>query len=270
MYYELYIDVFFLENFMMDYILLMLLKRMLSDTASHGRIVLGAAVGAAMTCMIVVLPIPYMFVKTLLFHAFVNVVMLKTGLKIKGRRSFFKAFLFLYLAAILLGGIMESLSQYIRIGSLFFVLALAGYFLALGIWNLTEALIRYNRTHCRATLYKNGKSCEVRVLVDTGNRLKDGVTEKPVSIISRRSAETLGFSEHREDSEKFRYIPYHSIGNAAGVLPLFEIDKMHLSGQGKDAQVDHPLLAVCGDEMDSDDYELILNPDIYIGGNEEI
>ncbi len=270
MYYELYIDVFFLENFMMDYILLMFLKRMLSCSASHGRIALGAAAGAAMTCMVVVLPIPGVLVKTLLFHGFVNVVMLKTGLKIEGGRAFLKAFFFLYLAAILLGGILESLSQYVRIGSLFFALAFAGYFLALRIWSLAEALIRYNQTHCRALLYKEEKSCEVRALVDTGNRLKDRATEKPVSIISRRSAEALGFSECREDSGKLCYIPYHSIGRKAGALPLFEIDKMRLLRQGKDTQIDRPLLAVCGDEMDSDSYELILNPDIYIGGNEEI
>lgn len=270
MYYELYIDVFFLENFMMDYILLMLLKKMLPDTASQGRVILGAAAGAGITCLIVALPIPHTFGKTLLFHVFANTVMLKTGLRIRGKRDFAKAFLFLYIAAILLGGIMESLSQYMRVGSLFFVLALCGYFLALGMWNLAETLLRYNRNHCRAKLYRDGKSCEAGVLVDTGNRLKDRVTEKPVSIISRKSADILGFTEYRKETEKLRYIPYHSVGNSGGVLPLFEIDRIELTGQGKEARIERPLFAVCGDEMDSEDYELILNPDIYIGGNEKI
>lgn len=38
MYYELYIDVLFLVNFMMDYILLLLVRRMLKCTATHGNI----------------------------------------------------------------------------------------------------------------------------------------------------------------------------------------------------------------------------------------
>ena len=77
MQYELYIDVFFCINFMMDYILLMLLKKMLSCTATHGRIIAGALTGALLTCIVMLLPIPYAFIKLLMFHGFVNVLMLK-------------------------------------------------------------------------------------------------------------------------------------------------------------------------------------------------
>ena len=49
---------------------------------------------------------------------------------------------------------------------------------------------------------------------------------------------------------------------------MFEIDKMCFT---KDkVEILRPLLAVCGDEMDSDSYGMILNPDIYFGGNGKI
>ena len=40
-YYELYIDVFFLVNFMMDAILLEILRKILGCPVSHGRVLLG-------------------------------------------------------------------------------------------------------------------------------------------------------------------------------------------------------------------------------------
>ena len=46
MYYEIYIDVFFLINFMMDYLLLAAVCRMLSMEFKRRRVLLGALMGA--------------------------------------------------------------------------------------------------------------------------------------------------------------------------------------------------------------------------------
>ena len=106
MYYELYVDVFFLVNFMMDYILLLIVRKMLQCTATHGRICIGAAVGSLLTCLVVILPIPYAIVKLILFHVLVDTCMILVGLKIKTIRSFLKAIIMLYIGSFLLGGIM--------------------------------------------------------------------------------------------------------------------------------------------------------------------
>ena len=50
MYYELYIDVLFLVNFMMDYILLLITRRLIKADASYGRVCLGALAGSILTC----------------------------------------------------------------------------------------------------------------------------------------------------------------------------------------------------------------------------
>jgi len=67
-YYELYIDVFFVENFAMDFILLAIVRKMTGCSAAYRRICLGALSGAFLTCLAVALPIPYAFVK-LILHA---------------------------------------------------------------------------------------------------------------------------------------------------------------------------------------------------------
>lgn len=261
MQYELYIDVFFLVNFMMDLILLLLLNQILACTATQGRIIFGAFTGAALTCLVVCLPFPSKVLKMLFFHGFVNIAMLKTGLKIRWDRTLVKALVFLYIGAFLIGGIMTAFRQYLRTGSLFFVLSLSGYYFAKGIFQLMESLCRQNSSQCKVCLYCGKNCCQKNALIDTGNRLTDPVSKKAVSIISQRAADLMFLQE------PIRYISYHSVGNPCGVLPVYELDKICLKGrkkrQQKETEVLKPLVAVWNAEMEKDGYDVILNPDIF-------
>lgn len=259
MYYELYIDVFFLVNFMMDYILLQIARRILRCSATHGRICLGACLGAMLTCVVVVLPIPYAFIKFILFHGFVNIVMIKTGLKIKCDRTLVKACVVLYISGILVGGVMEQLHQYVKAGSLFFALAVGSYYIVLGIWNFIGYLSRLGNYRCEAVLYRAGRECRVSAVLDTGNSLRDTITSCPVSIIDPGVADVLTGGSLPEG---IRYIPYHSVGKNKGVMPVFFLDKMCVHQKGE-KWIEKPLVGICDEHVASDGaYKMIINPDI--------
>ena len=51
-------------------------------------------------CVIIILPVPYMLLKFILFHVFVNTAMIRVGLKIKDMRNLVKALLMLYVGGI--------------------------------------------------------------------------------------------------------------------------------------------------------------------------
>lgn len=263
MYYELYIDVFFTVNFMMDYILLAIVRKMMKCSCSFHRIVLGAMVGALLTCLIVACPIPYASVKFILFHGFVNVAMIITGLGIKEIREVIKACLLLYASGFLVGGVFQFFRQYLRSGSFFFVLAVLSYYVVSGIWNLFAYLFRQDQYRCRVILYKDGRQYQTQALIDTGNCLKDELTGKPVCITDRRVINKLCDCKN---TEKMRYIPYHSIGKSGGVMPLVTLDGMYV--RKKNTQwIEKPLMAVCEEGVSAKDrYEVILNPDILAGG----
>ena len=126
MYYEIYMDVFFLVNFMMDYLLLAAVCRMLAGKFRRRRVLPGAVLGSLLTCLTMMLPVPG-FVKLLLYHVAVNTVMLKAAIPVHGMREFVKAFFMLYGGGFLLGGIFSFFGQYIRTGSLFFLFAVVSY-----------------------------------------------------------------------------------------------------------------------------------------------
>lgn len=257
MYYELYIDVFFLVNFMMDAILLEIVRKVLKCPATHGRVFLGAAVGALGTCIVVLLPIPYAVIKFIMFHGLVNIIMLKTGLRTKWDRNFWKALVLLYISGFLVGGILESLWPYTRTTGIFFGFAVLSYYGAMGIWNLLKYLARQEHYRCEVILCRGDRTCRVRAVIDTGNSLRDGQSGKPVSIIDQETADCLG--EWRQ-TIGIRFIPYHAIGTKEGVLPVFQLDKMEILRE-REICVEKPLVAVY-EEISSDDYGMILNPDV--------
>lgn len=186
--------------------------------------------------------------------------MIYVGLRIKTIRSLIKAWILLYAGGFLLGGILESMQQYVTIGSLFLVVAIGGYYMALGIWNFISYIQRWNRYRCEVDLYLGEKRYKVQGIIDTGNHLRDPFTDQPVSVLDHRTAKQ--FFENEEVKE-IRYIPYQSIGKQNGVLPAFQIDKMCVHRE-EECWIENPLIGV-SEEMVSQKrtYEMILNPNLF-------
>lgn len=257
MYYELYIDVFFLVNFMMDHILLMVVAKMLRCPVARGRICLGAALGAALTCVVFVIPVPFTFIKFIWFHSVVNIVMIKIGLKIRWDRSFPRAYILLYISAVLIGGVMNWFRPYLQKAGIFYLFALISYYVASGIWEVIRYLAGRKESRLKVRLVKGQKECAVAALVDTGNTLRDPLTGEPVSILTREAAKKI---LDGESMGTLRYISYHSVGRKEGIMPMFRLDRMILD-PGKRTII-KPLVAVCEEYMTAEEYEMILNPDL--------
>ena len=258
MYYELYIDIFFFVNFMMDICILLLSKKILKCPATYGSVLTGAASGAFLTCIVVILPVKYSFVKLMIFHGPIIYLMIKTGLRIRNKKRFVKAYITVYISSVLIGGIFSSLRQYMLEGSFFFAFAIISYMISYGIWRSVICMGRYRNNHCEVLLLNGEKQIKVYAIIDTGNWLKDSVTGKPVSIISAKIAKELW---HEFPEKGVRYIPYHTIGKKERVLPLLVLEKMCLYLE-EEVWITQGLVAV-SEETDLEDmYGMILNPDV--------
>lgn len=260
MYYELYVDVLFMVNFFMDYLLLLLVRKMLKCTATHGDVCLGAAVGSVMTCIVVMLPIPYATVKFILFHIVVNTLMIRVGLKIKSMKSVAKAYILIYIGGFLLGGVMEALHQYVRVGSLFFATAIGGYYIVSKLWDVVSNIQKNNQYLCEVDLYFGDKICQVKGIIDTGNGLRDPISNKPVNVLDKHVArEFLGDIELC----RVKYIPYHSVGKEIGVMPAVTIDRMFVRGE-REHWLKTPLIGVSEGTISVEgEYQMILNPNLF-------
>ena len=261
MYYELYIDVLFLINFMMDSLLLLAVKRVLGCPVRNSRVFLGGALGAALTCALVWLPLPSA-VKIPIYYAGISSVMLRIGLQVRKRREFVRAFGLLYVSAFLMGGMLMILKPWVRTGSLFFAAAVPIYYLLCGVWQCLTRLRNEKERLCEVVLHTGLEKYRMHALMDTGNALTDPVSGEPVSVIDPACAQKI--LEKEREQTGVRYIPYRTVGGE-GVMPVFRAEQMEvfLSEKKGEFRIQRPLIGICeGSISGQEEYQMILNPDV--------
>ena len=108
---KIYIDVVFVTNLLMDYILLQAVGTYLSCCKSQKRTFAGAMIGALFSCLILYVHMDGILTVSILLHGGCACCMtfLAYGLKQKGILA--KAILSLYLAAFLAGGLCDMLMR---------------------------------------------------------------------------------------------------------------------------------------------------------------
>lgn len=283
MYYEVYIDVLFLVNLVMDYLLLLVTGKLLKCTATHTRIFLGSLTGALLYCLVFVLPITIPAVKGLLIHGVAGSLMILVALRPKGRNAFIKCFASLYLGAFLLGGVVNWLSPYLKTGFFrnFLLLCVLSYGIICLILKVYDYFRGRMKKFCKVVLFNNGRRHITTGLLDTGNCLTDPATGQKVHVVEYAAARELftgqelrrleemyqyQAAETAASEERFHYIPFHSVGKSDGLLPAVTIDQMGIFLEDREIQKKRPVLAVCRDRLSSaGEYQIILNTDELSG-----
>lgn len=263
MYYEIYIDVLFLVNFMMDTLVLLLVGKLLKRSFLYRNVALGAVAGAALYCVLLVVPGVPWIIKIIPGHVLISSAMLWIAFRFREWNCFWKGMLALYSCTFLLGGILQSLSPYVKTWSFFFAAAVAAWFLARGIWTFFSGLIAREKREYTVVLYEKEKSCRLRALVDTGNCLRDPFSGQPVHIVERKAAVEL---LQEKSAEGIRYISFRTL-QGEGILPVIRLEKMCviLSKEEK-IWISRPVIGISSEHIFvSGKQQMLLNREI-LGG----
>lgn len=102
MYYEVYIDVMFLVNFMMGRPYPVFCKSLDEDGRQYEKSVAGGLVGSGLSCLVVILRLPVGITMAVL-HMLVSSGMVVCGLKIRSFSEFLKCYILLYFVSVLIG-----------------------------------------------------------------------------------------------------------------------------------------------------------------------
>ena len=275
MYYELYIDLFFLENFMMDSILLLFVRSVFGKKSFTIRTFTAGVIAAVFSCVVIVIRMPEA-VKCFCNYCIIPIVMIWLGVKISNIVQLFEGILLLYFTAICLGGIMQLFRPYMGIVSVMYVSALMGCFILKMSWNLLTREGNLQKRCCQVVLYDETKKWDIRAMIDTGNMLQDPAGQKPVHIISKKMAEKiygtkmveelLEYSLSKENEEKWmkkklHYIPCQTI-QGTHLLPVVTMEKMEII-QKSIIEIQMPQIGI--GIMEETDYQIIVNAQ-SIGG----
>ncbi len=280
--YELYIDVFFVENLVMDYFLLRTAVRLMRCSATRLRCLAAAGLGSAMTCLAIVLIRRYLLLNTVLVSVAVTALMVRFGCKIKDKKRFLQGFVCLYLTAFLFCALYRLLLRFAGTeGARFSMLwgAAAYGAVTLLLWSY-EALRSRLGKYWKVVLYSGDFRKEVKGLYDTGNGLWDATYRRPVSVISDSLIKDLFPGEVREELEAFcslreperpevlaylhpHYVSFRSVGCTEGLLPALILDALYLENGNTSRVIPHPVVAIDREHGSSPrSYQMILNPDL--------
>lgn len=259
MYYTLYIDVFFLENLLTDYLLLTVTGRILKIRIPTVKRILAAGSGSLAVCLVYLAGGQDSITGKLILYGAIAPGMVFLSLPGSERPLYGKAVFLLYLNGFLLGGLFGWLRGAVAFPVYPFL------FFTLVSYELLKLLQkdifrqREQEQDIRSVTIRYGKNtCTVRALLDTGNRLTDPIFGKPVSILTENLKDRL-----LGGTEPVWYpIPYHSVGRKNGYLPAFYADELEVETEdGVKHRTEKPLLGVTKEPLSStENYSMILHP----------
>jgi hypothetical protein len=127
-----------------------------------------------------------------------------------------------YLVAVLLGGFVEAVDHFFHLEQIpVWVMLCSVFAVREGIF-MFQRQMKKQESLCTVMLRHRGKEICCKALWDTGNRLTEMGTNRPVHIIGSKVYQGLGIT-----AEDFVGLAgYCTLGKEDGVLPLYEVDEL--------------------------------------------
>ncbi len=266
MFFELYLDVLFLVNLCINYLLLRSVTVLMKAQTGRIRSLTGSAIGAFGVCIFVCLPVRITSANLLPVHVVTSTLMVKIGCKIKNVKDLCIGVAALYFAGCLWGGMFFVVYQsqdHSRLSVILFFSVLFYEVMVIGIEKY-RCNKRNRDRYCDVTLYVKEKSKKVKGLYDTGNLLFDPMNGSPVSVADKMVIdELIGSLPETMEDMKPHYIPYRTVGTEHGVMLALVIDRMDIVMNEKHFHIERPVLALAKESVSfTQHYQLILNPNL--------
>ena len=252
-----YIDLFFIINFSMDFLCFFLSSSLLTQKMHVWRVILASLIGGAYACAALFIPIAG--VGGVLLDIAACVVMSAVAVKKKGNGKEVWVYSLVFTAcSILLGGFMTVLFSFFNKIGLDRLLGSEGDSDGVSVWlfallAVLGGLISFlggkffkkkaGRQSCKLELTFGQKSIELSALCDSGNLLTDPITSKPCIVVDISSAASIlpedilyfirsGGVKATAANMKIRVIPTRTV-SGSGILYAIRFDKIRINmGKG--------------------------------------
>lgn len=258
--YVFYADVFWLQNSLMNGIVLLVAEsvRKIPYRRCVGKTALLAGTGGlAETGLLVFLGNYRLYLWVSHFFILPLLVFLAFG-RVRWK-VFLQNILLCYGTAILLGGFvqaMENLTGYRR--SVLLSGILGGILACACLQSIYRTVQRQKRLFW-IELQNGAHHVQCEGLLDSGNLLHDPKENAPVHIVSPEVMQKL----HVKEENCIGLIPYRALGTNEGILEIYRIDEISIIDSGKKSRA-HPAVVARADEglLSKKQYQIIVNPEI--------
>ncbi len=232
----IYLDIVFILNFWMDFLLLLTVNITLKRNTPIKRMLFGSLLGS--------ITLLFLFLKIhrftlILLKLITSFTMCIASYKYENMKYTIQNMTYFYMTGTILGGFLYYLNlefSYDHQGIIFFHQGLSVNFLFLIIISpiILYIYIRsqrkmkttYNHYYKMIVTLKNNHCITLNAFLDTGNKLIDPITKKAIILVEKKKFQNQHIKE-------FLYVPYHSL-NHKGLLKCIVPKKITLEGKDYD------------------------------------
>lgn len=299
----IYLDIILVENVLMNYIILFatLVILKVKNKRQQIRLFLSSVIGSvyAVIVYLEILPIYSNIVSKIIL----SIVMIYVAFNPKNIKQLFKQLLIFYLVSFIFGGCTFALIYFIKpenvqihngvfVGMYPIKVALIAGVIAFIITQIAFKINR-NKLNSKNTLfniniYYEEKMLKVNALLDSGNMLKDPISNMPVIIIERETLSKLipeksldyieniiggddkgNKEEIQQYLSKIRMVPFMSIGKTNGMLVGIRIDKVKIETEDINIERKNVIAGIYNNKLTKDNkYNALIGLNLLEGEDE--
>lgn len=302
----IYIDILFVINFIMDFIILWATSKFTGFATTFKRLLLASIFGASYS-IIVYFPSIYSGFQSLLIKLLFSIFMIIIVFYPQTKKRFFQAVAYFYMIAFAAGGAMFAAvylldNQYTvfteAFGDLFYIRSVSHSLLLVAI-AASVIIGKYGTKYIKANFFKHmfqipviiclgENKVAIKTLVDTANELFDPISGKPVMIAELEVLKQLISKEQFDILQKYingdintlincladtplatriRVIPYTSIGKQKGMLLGIRPDEVIIVQNNKTIKIKDIIVGIYNDKLTlKGGYKGLLHPEVIKNG----
>ena len=298
-----YLDIIFLENILMNYIIIFATGVVIKTECRKLRIFIASLVGAVYTVVMYLNIIP--IYSNFIMKVILSIAIVYIAFKPISSKKLIKDLIIFYLVSFVFDGCVFALMYFLKpqmveirngvfVGSYPIKVALVGALIAFIVIQISFKLVKTKLSKkdmiYNVELYINKKSTKVKALLDTGNLLKDPITGFPVIVIEHKSLYSLipekvldnlekilggDIDDLTKDEEfnktisRFRMIPFSSLGKQNGLLLGIKADSVNIILDEKTESINNVIIGIYDKSFTKNEmYSAIFGLDLLEGGKE--
>lgn len=291
----IYMDMLFLENFILDFIILYVTGLISKNKIKFLKLIFGSALGAIYVVM-------YYFIKinvysNIIIKLLLSIIMIYISFVPTNFKEMLKLTVFFYLTSFVFGGAALSviymlnsrritIQNGILIGNYtirtIFIGVVIACIVTIIAFKFVKAKFSKNDLFCNIIIKINNKQIKTKAMLDTGNFLKDPITNIPVVVVEYTvlydmvpkeildniedilggDLEKIPENIKNEYMSKLKVIPFSSLGKQNGMLLGLKADGLIVDNEEEVKNIDKVIIGIYNKKLSKKgDYSALLGFD---------
>lgn len=281
-----YLDIVLIENVLMNYIILFATGFIQKIEMKQIRLIISSIFGGiyALVSYLNIIPIYSSFLMKILL----SIIMVYIAFNIENYKKMLKTILLFYLSSFVMGGCALALLYIIMPQNINFengvlvgtyplkvtiIAGIIGFIIIQVSFKINKRQVKKKDMFCMIQVSINKKVQNLKAYIDSGNMLKEPITNIPVIIVEKEKIKNLinvdfekilGGDEKNIENIKFRIIPFNSIGKQNGILIGVKPDFVKIIFEDNEKYVENVIIGLYEKKI-SKEYNALIGLELLEG-----